>query len=95
MGSPATRLATAVGMALAERGRRTGGIVYTVLSDGEVQEGSTWEAIMMASSLKLTNLVAFIDNNDFSMFQQGPEITEVTDYCTILFKYLLCLLLCL
>jgi transketolase len=36
-----------------------------VLSDGEIQEGSTWEAILMASSLKLTNIIAFTDNNDF------------------------------
>src|SRR6202008_4745480 len=56
---------TAVGMALAEPGRGTNGIIYTVLSDGEVQEGSTWEAILMASSLKLSNVVAFVDNNDF------------------------------
>jgi transketolase len=54
-----------VGMAVAERGRRTGGVIYTVLSDGEVQEGSTWEAILMGSSLKLANIVAFVDNNDF------------------------------
>jgi transketolase len=36
-----------------------------VLSDGEVQEGSTWEALLMGSSLGLTNIVAFVDNNDF------------------------------
>jgi transketolase len=64
-GSLGHGLSMAVGMALAERGRGTNGIVYTVLSDGEVQEGSTWEAILMASSLKLTNIVAFVDNNDF------------------------------
>jgi len=58
-------LSMVVGMALAERGRGTGGIVYSVLSDGEVQEGSTWEAVLMASSLKLANIVAFVDNNDF------------------------------
>ncbi|HXF54881.1 MAG TPA: transketolase [Hyphomicrobiaceae bacterium] len=58
-------LAMAVGMALAERGRGTGGIVYVVLSDGELQEGSTWEAVLMASSLGLSNIVAFLDNNDF------------------------------
>ena len=46
-------LSMAVGMALAERGRKTGGTIYTVLSDGEVQEGSTWEAVLMASSLGL------------------------------------------
>ena len=41
------------------------GVVYVVLSDGELQEGSTWEAIMLASSLGARNLVAVIDNNDF------------------------------
>src|ERR671936_594281 len=58
-------LSMVVGMALAERGRKTGGIIYCVLSDGEVQEGSTWEAVLMASSLGLANIVAFVDNNDF------------------------------
>ena len=41
----ATASRWSVGMALAERGRKTGGIIYAVLSDGEVQEGSTWEAM--------------------------------------------------
>jgi transketolase len=58
-------LSMAVGMAYAERVRGGNGIVYCVLSDGEVQEGSTWEATMMASSLGVSNLVAFMDNNDF------------------------------
>jgi transketolase len=58
-------LSMALGMAYAEKVRGTQGIVYCVLSDGEVQEGSTWEATMMASSLKVANLVAFMDNNDF------------------------------
>jgi len=58
-------LSMALGMAYAEKTRGTNGMVYSVLSDGEVQEGSTWEATMMASSLKVGNLVAFMDNNDF------------------------------
>ena len=62
-----------VGMALAERGRKTGGVIYTVLSDGEVQEGSTWEAMMMASSLGCSNLVAFVDNNDFQSLGRTSE----------------------
>ena len=66
-------LSMAVGMALAERGRGTKGVVYTVLSDGEVQEGSTWEAILMASSLGLTNVVAFVDNNDFQSLGRTSE----------------------
>jgi transketolase len=66
-------LSMAVGMALAERGRKTDGIIYAVLSDGEVQEGSTWEAVMMASSFGCRNLVAFIDNNDFQSLGRTSE----------------------
>jgi transketolase len=72
-GSLGHGLSMAVGMALAERGRGKDGIIYAVLSDGEVQEGSTWEATLMASSLKLTNLVAFIDNNDFQSLGRTSE----------------------
>lgn len=64
-GSLGHGLSMAVGMAMAEKGRKSNGTIYVVLSDGEVQEGSTWEATMMASSLGCSNLVAFIDNNDF------------------------------
>jgi transketolase len=64
-GSLGHGLSMVCGMALAEKGRKTDGMIYTVLSDGEVQEGSTWEAAMMASSLRLDNVVAVIDNNDF------------------------------
>jgi len=72
-GSLGHGLSMAVGMALAERGRKTDGIIYTVLSDGEVQEGSTWEAVLMASSLGTSNLVAFIDNNDFQSLGRTSE----------------------
>jgi transketolase len=72
-GSLGHGLSMVVGMALAERGRGTNGTIYTVLSDGEVQEGSTWEATMMATSLKLTNVVAFIDNNDFQSLGRTSE----------------------
>jgi transketolase len=66
-------LSMAVGMAIAERARKTNGVIYTVLSDGEVQEGSTWEAVLMGSSLGLSNLVAFIDNNDFQSLGRTSE----------------------
>jgi transketolase len=66
-------LSMVVGMALAERGRKSDGTIYTVLSDGEVQEGSTWEAVLMASSLGLTNVVAFVDNNDFQSLGRTSE----------------------
>jgi transketolase len=66
-------LSMVVGMALAERGRKTGGTIFTVLSDGEIQEGSTWEAIMMASSFGLSNIVAAVDNNDFQSLGRTSE----------------------
>ena len=72
-------LSMAVGMSLAERGRKTDGIIYTVLSDGELQEGSTWEAVLMASSLGLANLVAVVDNNDFQSLGRTSE-THPTFY---------------
>jgi transketolase len=72
-GSLGHGLSISVGMALAERGRKSGGVIYTVLSDGEVQEGSTWEAVMMASSLGCANLVAFVDNNDFQSLGRTSE----------------------
>ena len=64
-GSLGHGLSMSIGMAIAERHKGTGANIYAVLSDGELQEGSTWEAILMASSLKVSNLVVMIDNNDF------------------------------
>jgi transketolase len=72
-GSLGHGLSMVVGMALAERGKCRDGVIYAVLSDGETQEGSTWEAVLMASSLKLRNIVAFIDNNDFQSLGRTSE----------------------
>lgn len=76
-GSLGHGLAMAVGMAVAERNiagpAGTPGMVYCVLSDGELQEGSTWEAILMGSTLGLTNLVAIVDNNDFQSLGRTSE----------------------
>jgi len=66
-------LSMAVGMAYAEKSMGRDGVIYCVLSDGEVQEGSTWEATMMASSLGVNNLVAFMDNNDFQSLGRTSE----------------------
>ena len=78
-GSLGHGLPMAVGMAYAEKIKKTGGRVYAVLSDGEIQEGSTWEAFMMGSTLGMSNLVAFIDNNDFQSLGRTSE-THPTFY---------------
>lgn len=72
-GSLGHGLGIATGQAYAERLKKTDVNVYVVLSDGEYQEGSTWEAMLMAGNLKLDNLVAFMDNNDFSGLERMSE----------------------
>jgi transketolase len=42
--------------------------VYVLISDGELQEGSTWEALMMISNLKLDNIICFLDHNGSQSF---------------------------
>jgi transketolase len=64
-GSLGHGLGIAVGMAYAEYLKETDIRVHVVLSDGELQEGSTWEAVQMAANYKLENLLLFVDLNDF------------------------------
>ena len=62
-GSLGQGLSQAVGMALGERLNGSGARVYCLLSDGELQEGQTWEACMAAAHHGLENLVLLVDNN--------------------------------
>src|SRR5206468_1678853 len=60
-------LGQAVGMALADRidkGRSSNRFIYCLLGDGELDEGSNWEAAMLAGKEKLHNLIAIIDRNN-------------------------------
>lgn len=65
-GSLGHGLGIAAGIALANRLQTIDSHTYVVLSDGELQEGSTWEAIMMIANLQLSNITVFLDLNDFS-----------------------------
>ena len=62
-GSLGQGISTACGMALAARLQNNPCRVYTLLGDGEIQEGQVWEACMFASHYKLDNLCIIIDNN--------------------------------
>jgi len=64
-GSLGHGLSIALGMAYADGAVNRDRVVYVMLGDGEMEEGSTWEALMMAPNLKVNNLVAFVDLNDF------------------------------
>lgn len=73
-GSLGHGLPMAVGMALADKVAGVDRNVYVVMSDGEMQEGSVWEALMLAPSLGIKGLVAFVDLNDFQSLGQTSKI---------------------
>ena len=62
-GSLGQGISAAVGMALSAKLRNKDYRVYTLLGDGELQEGQVWEASMFAGARKLDNLVVIVDNN--------------------------------
>lgn len=62
-GSLGQGVSAAVGMALAGRLNKKDYRVYTLLGDGEIEEGQVWEAAMFAGHRKLDNLVVIVDNN--------------------------------
>ncbi len=73
-GSLGQGISWAVGMALAGKIDNKDYRVYSLLGDGELQEGMVWEALMAAAHYKLDNLVVFLDHNGL---QIDGKITEV------------------
>ena len=72
-GSLGHGMGLAVGMACADRCLRADCDIYVVLSDGELQEGSTWENMMMAANLGVDRVVAFLDHNGSQSFGHTRE----------------------
>ena len=62
-GSLGQGISCAAGMALGLKHQGKNARVYTLLGDGEIQEGQVWEACMLAAHYKLDNLVVVVDNN--------------------------------
>lgn len=73
-GSLGHGLSIGVGMAIANKQMNNPGRIYVLLGDGECNEGSVWEAIMLASHLKLWNLTAIVDFNKLQGFGRTKEI---------------------
>jgi transketolase len=76
-GSLGHGLGIAVGMALALKRKKSKSFVYNLLSDGELDEGHTWEAAMSAGSYKLDHLIAIVDVNNQQA--DGPS-TEILNF---------------
>ena len=75
-GSLGQGISAAAGMALGGKLSSASYKVYTILGDGEIEEGQVWEAAMFSAHNKLDNLVAIVDNN-------GLQIDgKITDVCS-------------
>ena len=70
---------TAIGQALARKLKKEPGVVYVLIGDGEAQEGTTWESLLIAGHLKLDNLVVIVDNNNIQGSGYVDKIMPVVD----------------
>ena len=79
-GSLGQGISIAVGMALGAKKLDHSGVkVYTLLGDGELQEGQVWEASMAASHYKLDNLTVIIDNNGLQIDGTNDQVMGLGD----------------
>jgi transketolase len=65
-----------VGLALSEKKQKRGGRIFVLIGDGELQEGSNWEAALSAAQFKLDNLILIIDRNHL---QLGGFVKDIND----------------
>ena len=78
-GSLGQGISTAVGMALAGKVDKKSYRVFSILGDGEMQEGEVWEALMSAAHYKLDNLCAFLDNNGLQIDGKVDDVMSLGD----------------
>lgn len=79
-GSLGHGLSYAVGMAMAYKIQNRDNKVYTIIGDGECQEGSIWEAAMAAKKFKLDNLIVIMDNNKLQAMDTVKEIMDIDNW---------------
>lgn len=78
-GSLGQGISIAVGMALAAKSKKSDIKVYSLLGDGELQEGQVWEAFMAAANYKLDNLTIMIDNNGLQIDGTNDQVMSLGD----------------
>ena len=76
-GSLGQGLSISVGLALSAKSDKKKWKVYTILGDGELQEGSIWEAAMSAAHYKLNNLIALVDRNHVQIDGQTNKVMNI------------------
>lgn len=75
-GSLGHGLPQALGFAQSKKLNNLNGKVYVLMGDGETQEGSVWEAAMLAPHMKLDNLVVFVDRNNLQGYGRPSELVS-------------------
>lgn len=73
-GSLGHGLSVAVGLALAAKLNKTSQVCYSLVGDGELNEGAIWEAILFATHFKLDNLVIVVDKNGYQAMGATDEV---------------------
>ncbi len=76
-GSLGHGLPIAVGMALTKKLKKEEGNIYTIMGDGECQEGTTWESLLIASQYKLDNLFIIVDYNRMQALDKIDNIVTL------------------
>jgi transketolase len=76
-GSLGQGISIAVGMALGAKLSGNGAKVYTMVGDGEMQEGMVWEAAMAAANYKLDNFTVFVDNNGLQISGKNDDVMSL------------------
>lgn len=76
-GSLGQGLSVAVGMALSSKIDKRQNYIYCIMGDGELQEGSIWEAAMSASNHKLNNLIGIVDRNYVQIDGRTSDVMEI------------------
>lgn len=78
-GSLGHGLPIATGMAFAKKQKKSKGKIYVMISDGECQEGTTWESLLIAAKHKLDNLVVIIDYNKIQALSRLKDALPLHD----------------
>lgn len=78
-GSLGHGLSVGVGLALAAKLNSTDQICYVLVGDGELNEGTIWEAVLFAAQYKLDNLIVIVDKNGFQAMGKTEEIISLND----------------
>ncbi|MDK2562105.1 transketolase [Romboutsia sedimentorum] len=76
-GSLGQGISNAVGVAIGAKIDNANSTIYTLLGDGELQEGLVWEALMSAAHYKLDNLVAFVDYNKLQIDGNNEDVMGI------------------